>query len=130
MSKKKRVSYDDDDADDIDEAFFQHFEDEDAGADEVYHHNKKTRTDIPLEEEEDEPIPFIPEQPRLHPDVMLMPDVNVNRPGYNVNDGTNYYNLISLFVLFYGHVKEGISIPAVFQSGAPNFMNENVQFDF
>ncbi len=59
-------------------------------------------------------------------------DTSINRPGYNVVDGTNFYNLGSLFVLFYAHVKEGISIPAIFQANSENFMsnNNNTTYDF
>lgn len=52
------------------------------------------------------------------------------RPGFQVTDNTSYYNLASLYVLLYAHVKEGVSIPALFSASTKGFETNNVQFDF
>lgn len=52
------------------------------------------------------------------------------RPGFQVTDNTSYYNLASLYVLLYAHVKEGVSIPALFSVSTKGFETNNVKFDF
>jgi len=52
------------------------------------------------------------------------------RPGFQVTDNTSYYNLGSLYVLLYAHVKEGVSIPALFSINTKGFESNNVEYDF
>jgi hypothetical protein len=48
------------------------------------------------------------------------------RPGFEATENTSYYNLASLYILLYAHVKEGVSVPSLF---APESIT-NVKFDF
>lgn len=51
---------------------------------------------------------------------------NIVRPGFEATENTSYYNLASLYVLIYAHIKEGVSVPSLF---APQSVS-NVKFDF
>lgn len=51
---------------------------------------------------------------------------NIVRPGFEATENTSYYNLGALFVLLYAHVKEGVSVPALFTTDSVS----NVKFDF
>lgn len=51
---------------------------------------------------------------------------NIVRPGFEATENTSYYNLASLYVLIYAHIKEGVSVPSLF---APQSIT-NVKFDF
>jgi len=51
---------------------------------------------------------------------------NIVRPGFEATENTSYYNLASLYILLYAHVKEGVSVPSLF---APESIT-NVKFDF
>lgn len=58
-------------------------------------------------------------------------DDTVLRPGFQVTQGVSYYNLVSLYILYYAHVTEGVPIPAIFSpSGDKGFDKPDVKFNF
>jgi hypothetical protein len=79
-------------------------------------------------EEEDEGINLLEEKDynpkkRSHEEEEIR---NIVRPGFEATENTSYYNLASLYVLIYAHIKEGVSVPSLF---APQSVS-NVKFDF
>lgn len=73
---------------------------------------------VDLLEEKDTPLPS---QQNLEAEIQ-----NIVRPGFEATENTSYYNLGALFVLLYAHVKEGVSVPALFTTDNVS----NVKFDF
>ncbi len=43
-------------------------------------------------------------------------DINAVRPEHTVVDSVSYYNQLGLWTLMYGHVTQGVSVPAVFDA--------------
>lgn len=55
----------------------------------------------------------------------------ISRPGFQVTDNTSYYNLASLYVILYAHVKEGHPMPSLFSIQSTQYGDKpNVKFNF
>jgi hypothetical protein len=52
------------------------------------------------------------------------PQLLENRVGYTIKDNKQYYELVSMYVVVYGHVKEGLPVSSLFlpnEGTAPEF---------
>jgi hypothetical protein len=72
-----------------------------------------------LYEDEERPQPTKPTPPP--PPALLQ-----NRVSYTVHDNAQYYESASMFVMIYGHVKQGISVASLFLPRE----NTNPEYDF
>lgn len=57
-------------------------------------------------------------------------ECTILRPGFQVTQGVSYYNWVSLYVLYYAHVTEGVPIPSIFSSSTTTLDKPNVEFSF
>jgi hypothetical protein len=93
------------------------------------------RDNFEEENQEDEGIDLLEDHPphskrQKGEEQNYYPPPDFVRPGFQVTDNTSYYNLSSLYVLLYAHVKEGVPIPALFLVNTKGFESNNVEYDF